>query len=302
MCGTSLAERNHTVFPAESFLPTVTGAALVEDAYQAAPDPAENYAAPLVSLDDDSARLANEAENSNEQEPPSFLASASEPEIARPVAQPKPAAREINFSSYDVQPPRRNYKAYIGAGVILLLGILVYSTWRANLPGAGGRSDNPPPLLPAAAPSSKAVAPGPAKPTSAERGENSPPSAPKIDQSGGEGVESPATKDANRQPAAVKPALSEPVAQGQTGAEELAAAQRYLRSGPEGAGPAVGLLWKAVAKQNLGATLLLSDLYLKGEGVGKSCDQARLLLGAAARKGASAAAQKLATLPSYGCQ
>jgi TPR repeat protein len=61
-------------------------------------------------------------------------------------------------------------------------------------------------------------------------------------------------------------------------------------------------LWKAVAKQNLTATLLLSDLYLRGDGVPKSCDQARLLLDAAARKGDTAAAERLRNLQAFGCQ
>jgi len=64
----------------------------------------------------------------------------------------------------------------------------------------------------------------------------------------------------------------------------------------------VGWLWKAVAKQNPAATLMLSDLYLRGEGVPKNCDQARLLLDAAARKGQQAAAERLRNLQSYGCQ
>jgi TPR repeat protein len=38
---------------------------------------------------------------------------------------------------------------------------------------------------------------------------------------------------------------------------------------------------------------LLSDLYARGDGVPHSCEQARLLLIAAAKKGSSAAAQKL---------
>ena len=63
--------------------------------------------------------------------------------------------------------------------------------------------------------------------------------------------------------------------------------EKYLNAGPGTARDshqAAMLLWKAVAKQNLTATLLLSDLYLRGDGVSKSCDQARLLLDAAAER------------------
>lgn len=91
----------------------------------------------------------------------------------------------------------------------------------------------------------------------------------------------------------------------QGGSEELANAEKYLNAGPgmtrdtqEGA----RWLWKAVAKQNLTATFLLSDLYLRGDGVPKSCDQARLLLDAAARKGVTAAAERLRHLQAFGCQ
>jgi hypothetical protein len=40
---------------------------------------------------------------------------------------------------------------------------------------------------------------------------------------------------------------------------------------------------------------------MRGDGVSKSCDQARLLLDAAARKGARAAAERLRNLPAFGC-
>lgn len=89
------------------------------------------------------------------------------------------------------------------------------------------------------------------------------------------------------------------------GSEELATAEKYLNATPgmaRDSEQAAVWLWKAVAKQNLTATMLLSDLYLKGEGVTKSCDQARLLLDAAARKGGTAAAERLRNLQAFGCQ
>jgi TPR repeat protein len=55
-------------------------------------------------------------------------------------------------------------------------------------------------------------------------------------------------------------------------------------------------LWKAVAKQNSEAVLLLSDLYARGDGVPRSCEQARILLIAGAKKGSSAAANKLRSI------
>jgi TPR repeat protein len=65
---------------------------------------------------------------------------------------------------------------------------------------------------------------------------------------------------------------------------------------------AAKLLWKAVSKQNATAAVLLSDLYLRGDGVPRSCDQARLLLVAAAKRGSPLAAQQLRNLESHGCR
>jgi hypothetical protein len=90
-----------------------------------------------------------------------------------------------------------------------------------------------------------------------------------------------------------------------TGAEELAVAQRYL-NGTNGQGrnsaEAAKWLWKAIAKHNGEATLVLSDLYLKGDGVSKNCDQARVLLDSAAIKGVKNAGERLRHLQAFGCQ
>jgi len=89
------------------------------------------------------------------------------------------------------------------------------------------------------------------------------------------------------------------------GAEELAIAQRYLNAaaGQErNSSEAAKWLWKAIAKHNADATLLLSDLYLKGDGVEKNCDQARVLLDAAAGRGMKGAGDRLRHLQAFGCQ
>ena len=86
----------------------------------------------------------------------------------------------------------------------------------------------------------------------------------------------------------------------ESGASDLRLAQRYLSgaAGPRDSSEAAKLLWKAVRKQNATAEVLLSDLYAKGDGVSQSCDQARLLLVAAAKKGSLQAAQQLRELES----
>ena len=105
-------------------------------------------------------------------------------------------------------------------------------------------------------------------------------------------------------PARMTMPLNAPAAQKQGGAEELSLAQGYLegKHGRRDSVEAAKWLWKAVAKQNSMADVLLADLYVSGDGVAKSCDQARLLLTAATQKGAPGAAAKLRSLQSAGCR
>jgi hypothetical protein len=88
------------------------------------------------------------------------------------------------------------------------------------------------------------------------------------------------------------------------GIADLHLAQRFLggETGIRDSAEAAKLLWKAVRKQNGTAAILLSDLYVRGDGVPRSCDQARLLLLASARRGVPQAIQQLQGLPSHGCQ
>jgi TPR repeat protein len=82
-------------------------------------------------------------------------------------------------------------------------------------------------------------------------------------------------------------------------------AQRYL-NGSAGQGrdssEAARWLWKSIAKHNGQATLLLADLYLRGDGVSKNCDQGRVLLDSAARRGIAGAGEQLRNLPAFGCR
>jgi hypothetical protein len=86
------------------------------------------------------------------------------------------------------------------------------------------------------------------------------------------------------------------------GNEELNQARRYLSPETHNTTEAARWLWKAVGKENGQAVLLLSDLYARGDGVVKSCDQARLLLTVAAKKGNVDAASRLRSLDAAGCQ
>jgi hypothetical protein len=201
-------------------------------------------------------------------------------------------------------PASRSYRFYVGIAMAIVVFVVGYIAWhsmQATSPRAHLEPLPPP-----------AVATLPAEPGA------TPPSASK-------------TNAANRKPSAIQQAaipshtdpervtadarssgdkttqIAPPTAPGTlvgNGAEELAIAQRYL-NGTDGRerdrAEAAKYLWKAVAKHNADATLLLSDLYLKGDGVGKNCDQARVLLDAAARKGVKGAGDRLRHLQAFGC-
>jgi len=65
---------------------------------------------------------------------------------------------------------------------------------------------------------------------------------------------------------------------------------------------AVRLLWAAVEKGNADAEVALAGLYRQGKGVAKNCDQARILLSTAARKGSAEGQKHLAELVREGCE
>jgi hypothetical protein len=115
----------------------------------------------------------------------------------------------------------------------------------------------------------------------------------------GTAVDQPSTPDTRE---IVKPAarilntstLPNPGAESGTG--ELQAAKHYMQEREPA--EAARWLWKAVAKENGEAAVMLADLYLRGEGVPQSCGQARVLLSAAASHGSAGAAGKLRSLDS----
>jgi len=88
------------------------------------------------------------------------------------------------------------------------------------------------------------------------------------------------------------------------GQQEYLSAQEILKNNntetnlPE----AVHLLWVAVEKGNSNAEVLLAELYRTGQGVTKSCDQTKILLTAAAKKGNSEAQRHLGQFEKEGCE
>ena len=215
--------------------------------------------------------------------------------------------RDKAFASFDSKVPKRQAWKYLFAVMVVALAGLGYFGWST-------RSEHARTTVPAAAvPSGPQVEANhidsnkPSQITSAdsqsEKKSVSKPSA--------KNVEARANPDRNAQGTTLavqrqklSPNSPEPseTAQG-NGARELLLARHYLdgKAGTRDTPEAVKWLWKAVAKQNASAVMLLADLYIQGDGVPKNCDQARLLLGVAAKKGSNEAATKLRTLESNGC-
>lgn len=86
-----------------------------------------------------------------------------------------------------------------------------------------------------------------------------------------------------------------------TGQLELDTAQQFLGANPNYT-EAAKWLWLAVEKGNPKAEVQLASLFIRGDGVTRSCDQARVLLAAAIRHGSKEAGAKLRLLSEYGCR
>jgi hypothetical protein len=216
--------------------------------------------------------------------------------------------RDRAFSGLDGSdsPQRRGWKYLVGAFVLVLAGF-AYLQW-APRPRTGVASTTAAPQLSAPV----ASLPQDSSPAESNPAETISPESktPEAQNAGTAEAHDRAAVPAGVQPASQKSPLlnaqtSRPAPAGEaSGDSDLRLAQRYLGGsmGVRDSSEAAKLLWKSVGKQNATAALLLSGLYLRGDGVPRSCDQARLLLIAAARRGAPQAAQQLRDLESQGCQ
>jgi hypothetical protein len=216
--------------------------------------------------------------------------------------------------------PTSRYRLYAGIVIALAIAFLLYRGWSSGY-FATGASHSAPQLPPSTTESSESSA-GTSAPASATPGSNAPaataPNASfvaKTDvvktgavKTGAALKPVPSETDLSKSPAgtpAGATATGAPQLLSDNGSPELAQAKIYLNGTdgkPRDSAEAATLLWKAVAKQNAEATELLGNLYLKGDGVSKNCDQGRLLLDAAARKGRKDAAEGLGHLQAFGCQ
>jgi len=234
------------------------------------------------------------------------------PEGLSPSAEEGPSSRE--WPSEWAAPSR--YRVYVGLILAVALLILAYVAWRGSRAESGKSLPAPVPRAEtrqSAAPTATPAQPSGTTKTNAPH-QSSPVSSQQVVplQSGATISREPNRKSGPEEPAgaaapATTPTTTSPGvgAPATHGAQELSIAKSYLNGGdgkPRDSALAIQWLWKAVAKQNAEATELLSDLYLKGEGVPKNCDQARILLDAAARKGVQPAAERLQHLQDFGCQ
>lgn len=211
-------------------------------------------------------------------------------------------------------------RRYVPALVaVLAIGILFYAQSRPqdassrltiSTHATQGGSKETPPQVPAesssAAESPQAAVPSLAPPT-APPGEAKPKEQAQVPGAGDAVLDTqPKTAESRpwKAPAAAAPQMTTASSSPTTnGSLEVAQAEEWLsgRVRPRDSAQAAQWLWRAVAKENPTAILMLSDLYRVGDGVPRSCDQARLLLTAAARKSVPQAAEKLRDLLRTGC-
>jgi hypothetical protein len=205
-----------------------------------------------------------------------------------------------------------HYRFYIAAVLLIIIGGLGYMAWRSSQSTPAFRGASPPPP----APVTESAEPGPASsPAAASPEQTAVPKnpqqtaapAPKTETAASPRNVEPA-RTAIAKKASPSPSANEAnqIEQGSAGGvQELAMAERYL-NGSAGhgrdSGEAARWLWKSIAKHNGQATLLLADLYLRGDGVPKNCDQGRVLLDSAARSGVAGAGEQLRNLPAFGCR
>lgn len=238
------------------------------------------------------------------------------------------SARDAEIFAYAAPP--RSYRLYVGLALVTFFLGLAYLAWRTtqtthveslSLPPASTQpSDSTEPS--AATPTTESI-PQPTKPSAQPTNALTPAEkraarikARKEARAAAKAMERGALSAAPSSPAASSAAPTSATHHGANpetmprtmpagGAEELAMAENYL-NGTNGQerdhAEAAKWLWKSVGKHNSDATLALSDLYMKGDGVTKNCDQARVLLDAAARKGVKEAGERLRHLQAFGCQ
>jgi hypothetical protein len=231
--------------------------------------------------------------------------STNEPRIFRNAGE-NAYRDDYKGGMFESEPEPRRYRVYVGIALAVVIFALAYIAWRSTQ--ATSQSAHVAPQAPPAV-TTPPAAPAPTESLSTNEtavGASDPSDRPAATAPPEAASIRTSTSTVRRKPAPAEPPASSAAEAGAAnGTEELAMAQRYLE-GIDGQEPnraeAAKWLWKAMGKHNSRATLLLADLYLKGEGVSKNCDQARVLLDSATREGMKEAGERLRHLQAFGCQ
>jgi hypothetical protein len=262
----------------------------------------------------------------------SSVFTATQPPGNEPQAQPDSEVHWLRDRAlghlYDAEDPAwRGWKYLLGGLAIAVVGF-AYVQWdlsrpnrvvstvtapapRMTAPASPLPSDKPSSLAIQRPPEAVASAPNPPAPAlAAPKLADVQPALVNPEVQEAQDVQDRKIRQRGLQPAATRSSLlgatSTPraVESGNSGSADLQLAQRYLGGsmGVRDSTEAAKLLWKAVGKQNATAAILLSGLYARGDGVPKSCDQARLLLLGATRHGSPQAAEQLRDLERRGCR
>jgi TPR repeat protein len=117
-------------------------------------------------------------------------------------------------------------------------------------------------------------------------------------------------RPANQRPPATQPAPTSPITQvrpqtlqqSSNPQAELAAGRLIVPGTPKHLPEDVAALWVAVGNGDANAEVRLANRYISGDGVAKNCDQARVLLQAAGKRGNELATRRLTELSQVGCQ
>ncbi|HTS04880.1 MAG TPA: hypothetical protein VMP68_04795 [Candidatus Eisenbacteria bacterium] len=257
---------------------------------------------------DDGQEYAEEA-SAEEQDSSSYTPAFANSDLS--LFQSLRVPDDAEEEDWEYGPQRSSsYRYYVAAVLAILIVGLGYLAWRGAQSSRAGNEASAPPPAPAAETAQ------PAAPASTEKSAATQPAPVQAASESAQPAESPASdgrdepqksdkvvRASETHPLAAKAEPVRAAAVG-NGAEELAMAQSYL-SGTDGrardGGEAAKWLWKSISKHNGQATLMLADLYLRGDGVPKNCEQGRVLLDSAAERGITGAGERLRNLQAFGC-